>query len=742
MESHKNNAHNINEAAKCPFMGGASSNTAGQGTKNNDWWPNQLRLNVLRQNAPKSDPMDPNFDYVQAFKSLDMDALRKDLTSLMTDSQDWWPADYGHYGGFFVRMAWHSAGTYRVGDGRGGASVGNQRFAPLNSWPDNGNLDKARLLLWPIKQKYGKNISWADLMILAGNVGMESMGLKKLGFAGGRADVWEPEQDIYWGSETEWLGNDARYEDGKLEGMLGAAHMGLIYVNPEGPNGHPDPVGSSHDVRETFGRMAMNDYETVALVAGGHTFGKAHGAANPDKYTGPEPAGADITEMSTGWNSTFGTGHGDDTITSGIEGAWTPNPNKWDYDYFRVLLDYDWELTKSPAGAHQWKPTAASNADQAPMAGDATKRQDLMMTTADMALKVDPEYLKISQHFRDNPADFEDAFAKAWYKLTHRDMGPVVRYLGEDVPTQEEIWQDPIPAVTHDLVDDQDVIALKSEILDSELTVQELVSVAWASASTFRNSDKRGGANGGRIRLAPQNQWEANNPTQLRKVLNALEKIQSNFNNSQSGNKQVSMADLIVLGGNTAVEKAAKDAGYTIDVPFNTGRGDATQEQTDIESFSYLEPRVDGFRNFLGTEQKAAGENLLIDRANLLNLSVPEMTVLVGGMRAMNANYDKSDYGVFTDRPGQLTNDYFVNVLDLSTTWKSKSSADLLFEGRNRKTGDLKWTGSRVDLIFGSNTELRAIAEVYASHDGQEKFVHDFVSTWNKVMNADRFDLK
>ncbi|MEO9953646.1 catalase/peroxidase HPI [Nonlabens sp.] len=730
------------DISKCPFMGGGATSTAGQGTKNNDWWPNQLRLNVLRQSATKSDPMDPEFDYTAAFKSLDIDALRKDLTHLMTDSQDWWPADYGHYGGLFVRMAWHSAGTYRVGDGRGGASVGNQRFAPLNSWPDNGNLDKARLLLWPLKQKYGKSISWADLMILAGNVAMESMGLKKLGFAGGRVDAFEPEQDVYWGSETTWLGNEERYEDGELEGLLGASHMGLIYVNPEGPNGNPDAVGSAHDIRETFGRMAMNDYETVALVAGGHTFGKAHGAADPEKYTGAEPAGAKIEEMSTGWNSSYGTGHGDDTITSGLEGAWTPNPDKWDHDYFRVLLDYDWELTKSPAGAHQWKPTAASNADQAPMAGDASKRQDLMMSTADIALKTDPEYLKISKHFRDNPEEFEDAFAKAWFKLTHRDMGPSSRYLGDHVPEKEELWQDPIPAVTHELVNDEDVSSLKEQILNSGLSVNEMVATAWASASTYRDSDKRGGANGGRIRLSPQNQWEANNPVRLRKVLDVLAGIQESFNAAQSGNKEVSMADLIVLAGNAGVEKAAKDAGHDITVPFTAGRGDATQEQTDVESFTYLEPRADGFRNYMNSSQKIAGEDLLVDKASLLGLSVPEMTVLVGGLRAMDANFDQSNYGVFTKTPGQLTNDYFVNVLDLSTTWKSKSSSDLLFEGRNRKTGDLKWTGTRVDLIFGSNTELRAIAEVYASSDSKEKMVHDFVKAWNKVMNADRFDVK
>ncbi|WP_298955474.1 catalase/peroxidase HPI [uncultured Nonlabens sp.] len=730
------------DISKCPFMGGGATRAAGQGTKNNDWWPNQLRLNVLRQSATKSDPMDPDFDYAAAFKSLDIEALRKDLTHLMTDSQDWWPADYGHYGGLFVRMAWHSAGTYRVGDGRGGASVGNQRFAPLNSWPDNGNLDKARLLLWPLKQKYGKSISWADLMILAGNVAMESMGLKKLGFAGGRVDAFEPEQDIYWGSETTWLGNEERYKTGELEGMLGAAHMGLIYVNPEGPNGNPDAIGSAHDIRETFGRMAMNDYETVALVAGGHTFGKAHGAADPDKYTGAEPAGAKIEEMSTGWNSSYGTGHGDDTITSGLEGAWTPNPDKWDHDYFRVLLDYEWELTKSPAGAHQWKPTAASNADQAPMAGDASKRQDLMMSTADIALKTDPEYLRISKHFRDNPEEFEDAFAKAWFKLTHRDMGPSSRYLGDHVPEKEELWQDPIPTVKHELVNEKDLSFLKEQILDSGLSVNEMVATAWASASTYRDSDKRGGANGGRIRLSPQNQWESNNPVRLRKVLDVLAGIQEAFNAAQSGDKQVSMADLIVLAGNTGVEKAAKDAGHDITVPFTAGRGDATQEQTDVESFTYLEPRADGFRNYINSSQKIAGEDLLVDKASLLGLSVPEMTVLVGGLRAMAANFDASDYGVFTDTPGQLTNDYFVNVLDLSTTWKSKSSSDLLFEGRDRKTGHLKWTGTRVDLIFGSNTELRAIAEVYASSDSKTKMVHDFVKAWNKVMNADRFDVK
>ncbi|MFT6096181.1 MAG: catalase-peroxidase [Nonlabens sp.] len=744
LKSNKTNVYNASDssaASKCPFMGGAPSSTAGQGTTNKDWWPNQLRLNILRQNADKSDPMDPDFNYAKAFNSLDLEALRSDLTHLMTDSQDWWPADYGNYGGFFVRMAWHSAGTYRIGDGRGGASSGSQRFAPLNSWPDNGNLDKARLLLWPIKKKYGNKISWADLMILTGNIAMESMGLKKLGFAGGREDVWEPEQDIYWGQETEWGANEERYSEGELEAPLGAVMMGWIYVNPEGPNGVPDPLGSAANVRETFGRMAMNDYETVALTAGGHTFGKAHGAANPDEYVGTEPAGAKIEEMSTGWKNSFESGKGDHTITSGIEGAWTPNPIQWDHDYFRVLLDYEWELTKSPAGAHQWKPTAASNADQATMAGDTSKKQNLMMTTADIGLKSDPEYLKICKHFRENPAEFEDAFAKAWYKLTHRDMGPTARYLGPLVTEKQELWQDPITQVSYEIINNQDISSLKSQILATGLSISELVSVAWASASTYRGSDKRGGANGGRIRLAPQNQWEANNPEQLHKVLDALEKIQTSFHTSASGNKEVSMADLIVLAGSAAIEKAAKDAGNPIKVPFTPGRGDATQEQTDVDSFGYLEPRADGFRNYIKSDQKASGEDHLIDRANLLTLSIPEMSVLIAGLRALDTNYDGSDYGVFTHRKGQLTNDYFVNILDLTTTWKAKSSSELLFEGSNRSTGENRWTGTRVDLIFGSNTELRAIAEVYASDDAQERFVKDFVKAWTKVMNLDRFDL-
>jgi catalase-peroxidase len=744
MSAQNTKAFDLNDsqqASKCPFMGGSPAKTTGQGTTNRDWWPNELKLNILRQNAAKSDPMNPDFNYAEAFKSLDLEALKKDLTHLMTDSQDWWPADYGHYGGFFVRMAWHSAGTYRIGDGRGGACSGSQRFAPLNSWPDNGNLDKARLLLWPIKKKYGNKISWADLMILTGNIAMESMGLKKLGFAGGREDVWEPEQDIYWGSETEWGANDDRYSEGELETPLGAVMMGWIYVNPEGPNGVPDPMGSAANIRETFGRMAMNDYETVALVAGGHTFGKSHGAADPDEFVGTEPAGAKIEEMSMGWKNSFKSGKGDHTITSGIEGAWTPNPDKWDHDYFRVLFDYEWELTKSPAGAHQWKPTDASNADQAPMAGDASKKQNLMMTTADIALKTDPKYLKVSKHFRDNPEEFEDAFAKAWYKLTHRDMGPISRYLGPDVPEKEELWQDPIPAVTHELVNDTDVTSLKNSILNSGLTIQEMISTAWASASTYRGSDKRGGANGARIRLAPQNQWEVNNPKQLSRVLNILHDIQTNFNELQSGNKQVSMADLIVLAGNVGVEKAAKDAGKSVHIPFHAGRGDATQEQTDVDSFGYLEPRADGFRNYIKSNERIAGEDFLIDKANLLTLSIPEMSVLIAGLRAMDTNYDGSNYGVFTDRPGQLTNDYFVNVLDLSTTWKAKSSSELLFEGSDRRTGEKKWEGTRVDLIFGSNTELRAIAEVYAADDAKDRFVTDFVNAWTKVMNLDRFDL-
>ena len=725
--------------AKCPFLGKPQQATAGHGTTNRDWWPNELKLNILRQNAEKSDPYGKDFNYAEAFNSLDFPKVKQEVIDLMTDSQDWWPADYGHYGPFMIRMAWHSAGTYRIGDGRGGASAGNQRFAPLNSWPDNGNLDKARLLLWPIKQKYGKNISWADLMILAGNCALESMGFKTFGFAGGREDVWEPEQDVYWGSETEWMGNEERYAEGELEAPLGAAHMGLIYVNPEGPNGKPDPLGSAHDIRVTFGRMAMNDEETVALVAGGHTFGKAHGAADPEKYVGSEPAGAKIEEMSKGWKNSFGTGVLDDAITSGLEGAWTPNPIQWDHDYFKVLLGYDWELTKSPAGAHQWTPTEDSNAKMAPKAGDANGKQRLMMSTADMALKMDPEYLKISKRFHENPEQLEDAFARAWYKLTHRDMGPLSRYLGPEVPKEELLWQDPLPTADYKTIDSKDTDYLKKLIADSGLSVSEMVSTAWASASTFRQSDKRGGANGSRIRLAPQNRWEVNNPKQLHKVLHALADIQDEF---KQGDKHVSMADLIVLAGSVGVEKAAKKAGHSITVPFNAGRVDASQEQTDIDSFGYLEPRADGFRNYAKNDVKVAAEDFLIDRAQLLSLSIPEMTVLIGGLRVLGTNYDNSDLGVFTDKKETLNNDFFKNLFDFAITWKSTSEEDKVFQGTNRKTGEKVWKGTRADLIFGSNTELRAIAEVYACEDAIEKFTNDFVNAWVKVMNLDRYDLK
>ena len=730
------NSHN-GDTSQCPFLSGDQKKTAGRGTSNRDWWPNELKLNILRQNAPKSNPMGDEFDYAEAFNSVDFAALKQDVIDLMTDSQDWWPADYGHYGGFMIRMAWHSAGTYRVGDGRGGAASGNQRFAPLNSWPDNGNLDKARLLLWPVKKKYGNKISWADLMILAGNCALESMGFPTFGFAGGREDVWEPEQDIYWGSETGWLDNDARYDtsDGDLEGHLGAVHMGLIYVNPEGPNGVPDPIKSAHDIKITFGRMAMNDEETVALVAGGHTFGKAHGAADPDKYVGTEPHGAPIEQMSTGWKNTFGTGVLDDAITSGLEGAWTPHPTRWDDEYFDVLLNYDWELTKSPAGAHQWSPTAASNARMAPKAGDPDGKQALMMSTADMALKMDPTYLEISKRFHKDHKAFEDAFARAWYKLTHRDMGPINRYLGPEVPKEELLWQDPIPAVDYDL-SDSDISSLKKMILASGLTVSQLVSTAWASASTYRDSDKRGGANGGRLRLEPQRSWEVNSSVELNKVLNILEGIQNEFSGT------ISMADLIVLAGTAGVEEAAKNAGHTLSVPFTQGRGDASQEQTDLESFGYLEPLADGFRNYMNSKLKVAAEDLLVDRANLLTLSIPEMTVLVGGLRVLGANYDGSDYGVFTKNVGSLTNDFFTNILDFTYTWSATSSDDTIFEGRDRRTGEVKFKGTRADLIFGSNTELRAVAEVYGASDGQDKFVKDFVAAWTKVMNLDRFDLK
>jgi catalase-peroxidase len=722
------------DISKCPFMGGTQKQTAGKGTSVRDFWPNELKLNILRQNGVASSPMAKDFDYATAFNSIDYAELKKDVLHFMTDSQDWWPADYGNYGPFMVRMAWHSAGTYRVGDGRGGARSGSQRFAPINSWPDNGNLDKARLLLWPIKKKYGNKLSWADLMILAGNCAMESMGFETFGFAGGREDVWEPEQDIYWGSETVMGENEERYAEGELEDPLGAVMMGWIYVNPEGPNGDPDPMGSAKDIRETFGRMAMNDEETVALTAGGHTFGKAHGAADPDTYVGPSPHGAPIEEMSTGWKNSYKSGVSDDTITSGIEGAWTPNPITWDHDYFDVLLNYDWELTKSPAGAHQWKPTAASNAKKAPKAGDANNTQDLMMTTADIALKVDPKYLEISKRFHKDHKAFEDAFARAWYKLTHRDMGPISRYLGPEIPKEELLWQDPIPQGT--LLSDAEIATLKEAISNTSLSISQLATTAWASASTFRGSDMRGGANGGRIRLEPQKSWAVNNPYELNKVLTVLETIQKDFEGS------VSMADLIVLGGTVAVEKGVKNSGYSIDVPFTSGRGDASQEQTDVASFGYLEPKADGFRNFIKKDLNLAAEELLIDRAQLLTLSIPEMTVLIAGMRALGTNYDASKYGVFTNAVGTLTNDFLVNILDFSNTWKATSEDDTLFEGSDRKTGVIKYRGTRADLIFGSNTELRAIAEVYAADDAKERFVKDFVTAWTKVMQLDLFDIK
>ncbi len=725
---------------KCPFSGGADKHTAGEGTSNRDWWPNQLKLNILRQHSAKSNPLGEDFDYASEFKKLDLEKVKQDIFDLMTDSQDWWPADYGHYGPLFIRMAWHSAGTYRTGDGRGGAGTGTQRFAPLNSWPDNGNLDKARMLLWPVKKKYGNKLSWADLMILAGNCAIESMGLKPFGFAGGRADVWEPEQDIYWGAEDSWLGDDRYSGDRELENPLAAVQMGLIYVNPEGPNGNPDPVASGRDIRETFARMAMNDEETVALVAGGHTFGKGHGAGDAAQV-GPEPEGAPIEAQGQGWLSSHGSGKGVDTITSGIEGAWTPTPTTWDNSYFDVLFGYEWELSKSPAGAHQWAPKDLAEKDHAPEVDGSDKRVPIMMTTADMALRMDPIYEPISRRFHENPDEFADAFARAWFKLTHRDMGPRSRYLGSDVPEEALIWQDPIPQVTHALIDDQDVADLKQKILASGLSVSELVSTAWASASTFRGSDMRGGANGARIALAPQKDWEVNQPTQLAKVLQVLEGIQSAFNASQSGGKQVSLADLIVLGGGAAIEQAAKDAGHNVTVPFSPGRADATQDQTDVESVAMLEPAADGFRNYLKAKYTVTAEELLVDRAQLLTLTAPEMTVLVGGLRVLGANADGGKHGVFTDQPGKLTNDFFVNLLDMSTTWKAASDDDAVFEGRDRASGAVKWTGTRADLIFGSNSELRALSEVYASEDASEKFATDFVAAWTKVMNLDRFDL-
>ena len=731
--------------SKCPFSGGAFSGSVfsggeSKGTKNTDWWPNQLNLEMLHYHSNLSDPMGEDFDYSKEFSKLDLKALKQDLYTLMTDSQDWWPADYGHYGPFMVRMAWHSAGTYRIADGRGGAGAGQQRFAPLNSWPDNTNLDKARRLLWPVKQKYGNQISWADLMVLAGNCAMESMGFKTFGFGGGRADVWEPEEDIYWGTETEWL-TDKRYKgERELENPLAAVQMGLIYVNPQGPNGEPDPVASGGDIRETFARMAMNDVETVALVAGGHTFGKCHGAGDAS-LVGPEPEGASIAEQGLGWTSKHGSGKAGDTITSGIEGAWTPNPTQWDNGYFTTLFKYDWELTKSPAGAWQWLAKGVAEEDMVPDAHDPSKKHRPMMTTADMAMRMDPIYEKISMRFRDNPDEFADAFGRAWFKLTHRDMGPKVRYLGSEVPEENLIWQDPVPAVDHTLVDASDIAQLKASILATGLSTSELVGTAWCSATTFRNSDKRGGANGARIRLAPQKDWDANQPEQLARVLQALGGVQENFNASAGSGKKVSMADLIVLGGCAAVEQAAKAGGHNIEVPFTAGRTDATAEQTDADSFAVLEPQADGFRNYQKAAFTVSTEEFLVDKAQLMTLTAPEMTALVGGMRVLDTNHNQSKHGIFTDRPGVLSTDFFVNLLDMSTEWKANSEEEEVFEGRDRTSGDLKWTGTRVDLIFGSHSQLRAVAEVYAQSDSKEKFVKDFVAAWNKVMNLDRFEI-
>ncbi|WP_026953359.1 catalase/peroxidase HPI [Algoriphagus mannitolivorans] len=734
MENHDMKSGDI---SKCPFHNGSMSAAAGKGTQNVDWWPNQLNINILRQHSSLSDPMDEGFDYAKEFQSLDLKEVKADIEKALTTSQDWWPADYGHYGPFMIRMAWHSAGTYRVQDGRGGGGTGNQRFAPLNSWPDNANLDKARLLLWPVKQKYGKKLSWADLMILTGNVALESMGFKTFGFGGGRADIWEPEQDIYWGSEKEWT---AHRSPEALENPLGATEMGLIYVNPEGPNKVPDPLLAAKAIRETFGRMAMNDYETVALIAGGHTFGKTHGAADPEKFVGVEPAAASIEYMSMGWNNSYGKGNGADTITSGLEGAWTSTPAKWGHDYFKFLFEYEWELTKSPAGAHQW---VAKDAEAIiPDAHIPGKFHKPFMLTTDLSMRFDPEYEKVSRRFYENPDEFADAFARAWFKLTHRDMGPKSRYLGPEVPAEDLIWQDPIPAVTHPLVDEKDIAGLKANILASGLTVSELVTTAWASASTFRGSDFRGGANGARIRLEPQKHWEVNNPAQLSKVLGILTSIQGEFNSNASGGKKVSMADLIVLGGCAAVEKAAKDAGFDISVPFTPGRADAAQDETEIDSFEFLKPWADGFRNYVSADCEVKAEEALVDKAQLMTLTAPEMTVLVGGMRALGANWDGSKHGVFTSTPGKLTNDFFVNLLDMSTTWRATSDQQNVFVGSDRRTGEPKWTATRADLIFGSNSELRAYAEVYGCEDGKAKFVKDFVKAWNKVMNLDRFDLK
>jgi catalase-peroxidase len=723
--------------AKCPFK-----HQAGGGTSNRDWWPNQLRLDTLHQRSSLSNPMGTDFNYAEEFKSLDYAALKKDLLAVMTDSKDWWPADFGHYGPLFIRMAWHSAGTYRIGDGRGGGGNGSQRFSPLNSWPDNVNLDKARRLLWPIKQKYGRKVSWADLMILAGNVALESMGFKTFGFAGGRADIWEPEADVYWGSETTWL-EDKRYSgDRELEKPLGAVQMGLIYVNPQGPNGNPDPVAAARDIRETFARMAMNDEETVALIAGGHSFGKTHGAGDAGKHVGLEPEAAELEHQGFGWKNSFGTGHGGHAITSGLEGTWTTSPTKWSNNFFENLFGFEWELTKSPAGAHQWRPKNNGGANSVPDAHDSARRHAPTMLTTDLSLRFDPAYEKISRRFLEHPEQFADAFARAWFKLTHRDMGPRARYIGPEVPKEELIWQDPVPAVDHPLIDDKDAAALKATILASGLTVSQLVSTAWASASTFRGSDKRGGANGARIRLSPQKDWEVNQPAQLSKVLGTLEKIQKEFNGSASGGKKVSLADLIVLAGGAGIEQAAKNGGHTVTVPFKPGRTDASQSQTDTESFAVLEPVVDGFRNYQKAKYSVSAEELLIDRAQLLTLTAPEMTALIGGLRVLNTNVAQSKHGVFTKRPETLTNDFFVNLLDMDTVWKATSDAGETFEGRDRRTGDLKWTGTRVDLVFGSNSILRSLAEVYASSDSQDKFLRDFVAAWTKVMNADRFDAR
>jgi catalase-peroxidase len=738
-----NTSYNTNgeSESKCPFINGTLQRSAGAGTSNKDWWPNQLKLNILRQHSNLSNPLGEQFNYAAAFKSLDLAAVKKDIVEVMTTSQDWWPADFGHYGPFFIRMAWHSAGTYRIADGRGGGGAGTQRFAPLNSWPDNTNLDKARLLLWPIKKKYGQKLSWADLMILAGNCALESMNFKTFGFAGGRADVWEPQEDTYWGSETEWLGDKRYTGDRQLENPLGAVQMGLIYVNPEGPNGNPDPLASARDIRETFARMAMNDEETVALIAGGHTFGKTHGAADPAKYVEREPAAAGIEEQGLGWKNNFGTGKGGDTITSGLEGTWTTTPTQWSNNYFENLFGYEWELTKSPAGAHQWKPKGDAGVGTVPDAHDATKRHTPIMLTTDIALRVDPSYEKISRRFFENPDQFADAFARAWFKLTHRDMGPIARYLGPEVPSEVLIWQDPLPANTGEIIDEADIAVLKIAIQNTGLSIGQLVSTAWASAATFRGSDKRGGANGARIRLAPQKYWEVNNPTELAKILDIYEAIQSTINNSLSGNKKVSIADIIVLAGNVGVELAAKNAGITITVPYTAGRTDATQDQTDIDSFAVLEPIADGFRNYIKAKHASSAEEMLIDKAQLLTLTAPEMTVLVGGMRMLNTNFGSTNQGVFTHQTETLSNDFFAHLIDYNTTWRATSTAKDIFEGTDRATGAVKFTGTRVDLIFGSNSELRALAEVYACEDAKEKFVHDFVAAWAKVMNLDRFDV-